>query len=267
MKFAGRAFVTGNIECLTALHVGGASTGIDIGGVDNIVVRNPLNNQPYIPGSSLRGKLRSLLERAHDLDLRPWPGTSIKLHWCSTADQYALCPLCVVFGVSSDATYATPSRLLVRDVALEPQSAERLARLKTTELPYTEVKWEVAIDRITSAANPRQQERVPAGAVFGPFELVFSFYDDDPKQDARRFGYLVEAMQLLEDDYLGGGGSRGSGRIAFTDLSLQVRTAADYRERKARRGLDVSLQGLADLGAEEVVAKLAATMAAANGGA
>jgi CRISPR-associated protein Csm3 len=134
-------------------------------------------------------------------------------------------------------------------------------------MPYTEVKAEVAIDRLTAKATPRQVERVPAGAVFGPFELVFSFYDDDPKQDARRFGYLVEAMQLLEDDYLGGGGSRGSGRIAFTNLSLQVRTAADYRERKARRGLDVSLQGLADLGAEEVVAKLAATMAAANGGA
>ncbi len=267
MKFAGRAFVTGNIECLTALHVGGASTGIDIGGVDNIVVRNPLNNQPYIPGSSLRGKLRSLLERAHGLPLTQSIGPQVTIHRCASEQTYPTCPVCVVFGVTSDEKFATPSRLLVRDVALEPQSAERLARLKTTELPYTEVKWEVAIDRITSAANPRQQERVPAGAVFGPFELVFSFYDDDPKQDARRFGYLVEAMQLLEDDYLGGGGSRGSGRIAFTNLSLQVRTAADYRERKARRGLDVSLQGLADLGAEEVVAKLAQTMTAANGGA
>lgn len=260
MKFAGRAFVTGNIECVTALHVGGASTGIDIGGVDNIVVRNPLNNQPYIPGSSLRGKLRSLLERARNLPLTQSIGPQVKIHRCGDATEYSDCPVCVVFGVTSDEKFAEPARLLVRDVALEAKSAERLGKLKTTELPYTEVKWEVAIDRITSAANPRQQERVPAGAVFGPFELAFSFYDDDPAEDAKRFGHLVEAMLLLEDDYLGGGGSRGSGHIAFTNLALEVRTADDYRNRRARRDAGVAAASVADLGSDGTIARLAQLM-------
>lgn len=260
MKFSGRAFVTGNIECVTALHIGGASTGIDIGGVDNIVVRNPLNNQPYIPGSSLRGKLRSLLERAYNLPYTQSIGPFVKIHRCSDAQGYDTCPVCVVFGVTSDESFATPARLLVRDVALERKSAEQLARLKTTELPYTEVKWEVAIDRVTSAANPRQHERVPAGAVFGPFELVYSFFDDDPERDLARFGYVIQALQLLEDDYLGGGGSRGSGRIAFRDLELHVRTVSDYKARKSRQKVDVAISSVNDLASEDVVNKLRSVM-------
>lgn len=266
MKFSGRAFITGNIECLTALHVGGASTGIDIGGVDNIVVRNPANNQPYIPGSSLRGKLRSLLERAHNLPLTQSIGPQVHIHRCTSGAAYESCPVCVIFGVTSDESFAKPTRLIVRDVALEAQSVEKLSKLKTTELPFTEVKWEVAIDRVTSAANPRQQERVPAGAVFGPFELVFSFYDEKPENDSRRFGYLVEAMQLLEDDYLGGGGSRGSGRIAFRDLKLQVRTVADYRQRKPRQDTGIAIGTLADLGSDTTLKKLAEFMSANAGG-
>lgn len=262
MKFAGRAFVAGNIECLTALHIGGASTGIDIGGVDNIVVRNPLNNQPYIPGSSLRGKMRSLLERACALPFTQSIGPHVSIHRCRSAGEYADCPVCVVFGVTSDEPFAEPTRLVVRDVALEAESGARLQRLRTTELPFTEVKWEVAIDRVTSAANPRQQERVPAGAVFGPFELVFSFYDEDIARDARRFGHLVEAMRHLEDDYLGGGGSRGSGRIAFRDLRLEVRTVADYRARKVRQPLGVEIACVEDLGSDGVIGKLRETLAA-----
>lgn len=259
MAFAGRAFITGSIECLTALHIGGASTGIDIGGVDNIVVRNPLTNEPYIPGSSLRGKMRSLLERSHGLEYTQRIGPQVAIHRCANPEQYARCPVCVVFGVTSDERFATPARLLVRDVSLEQQSAARLERLKTTELPFTEVKWEVAIDRVTSAANPRQQERVPAGAVFGPFELVFSFYDN-PSEDAARFGYVAEAMSLLEDDYLGGGGSRGSGRIAFRNLGVKVRTADDYRKRCPRRDLGFEVKTVADLGSEDLIRKLAEVM-------
>ena len=90
---------------------------------------------------------------------------------------------------------------------------------------YTELKTEVAIDRVTSAASPRTLERVPAGAVFGPSEIVFSVFD---RNDTSLFRRVAEGLQLLEDDYLGGSGSRGSGKILFRSLSLEARSTADY---------------------------------------
>lgn len=256
MPFHGRLILTGQIYCRTALHIGGASTGIDIGGVDNIVVRNPWNNQPYIPGSSLRGKMRSLLERAYNLDLTQNIGPYVRIHRCGRAESYRDCPVCVVFGVTSDEDFATPARLQVRDVALEQKTAEILEKLKTTELPYTEVKWEVAIDRITSAANPRQQERVPAGVTFGPFEMIFSFYDESVDQDLRRFRHLVEAMALLQDDYLGGGGSRGNGKIEFMNMRLEARSREDYREGRPRQEILPEVKELNALVQEETLQKV-----------
>ena len=232
--FHGRLIISCDILCQTALHIGGASTGIDIGGVDNIVVRNPVSNQPYIPGSSLRGKLRSLLERAYGLPQTQRIGRDVYIHRCDEQGTYQQCPVCVTFGVTSE-NFATPTRLQVRDTALEPQSAKILERMRTTDLPYTEVKWEVAIDRVTSAATPRNSERVPAGAVFAPMELVFSFYDADIAADLKRYGHLIEALTLLEDDYLGGGGSRGNGKVAFQNLRLEARSKADYQAGRPRQ--------------------------------
>ena len=99
--------------------------------------------------------------------------------------------------------------------------------------PYTEVKTEVAIDRVTSAANPRPVERVPAGAVFGPGEMVYTIYSSDDgrcnaKQDVDHLGTLFEGMALLEHDYLGGMGSRGSGKVAFQNISLSLRKQDGY---------------------------------------
>jgi CRISPR-associated protein Csm3 len=109
--------------------------------------------------------------------------------------------------------------LTARDVPLYRESLQDAQ----TDLPFAEVKWEAAIDRVTSAATPRQLERVPAGAVFCARDgeagelLVFSFYEVD---DVDRFGDVLTALQLVEDDYLGGQGSRGSGKVAFTDLEV-----------------------------------------------
>jgi len=94
----------------------------------------------------------------------------------------------------------------------------------------SEIKFEVAIDRVTSAASPRQMERVPAGAVFGPAELVYSVYE---AADLARFVNLVEGMQLLEDDYLGGSGSRGSGKVAFTNICVSARARGSYTTRQS----------------------------------
>lgn len=115
---------------------------------------------------------------------------------------------------------SSPTRLVVRDLFLAPKSVEALRKRIRTDMPFTEVKTEVAIDRVTSAATPRQIERVPAGTIFSNLEMVFSVYDAG---DLDRFIHVIEAMQLLEDDYLGGLGSRGSGKIRFQGLHLSLR--------------------------------------------
>jgi CRISPR-associated protein Csm3 len=102
-----------------------------------------------------------------------------------------------------------------------------------TDLPFTEVKWEATIDRITSAAVPRQNERVPPGALFSPFELVYSLYDlngEGVKNDVIWLTQVFKAMELLEDDYLGGYGSRGAGKIAFKNIKVVYKSRRYYQE-------------------------------------
>jgi CRISPR-associated protein Csm3 len=117
----------------------------------------------------------------------------------------------------------------VRDVLLSKNN-EKLRTAKT-DMPYTEVKWEATIDRITSAAVPRQNERVPPGAIFSPFELVYSLYDLNGtgfQSDINWLRYIFKAMELLEDDYLGGYGSRGAGKVAFKNMTVMFKSRAYY---------------------------------------
>ncbi len=240
IQLQGRIFLTFNIQAVTGLHVGGSETGIEIGGVDKVVIRDPITNRPYIPGSSLKGKVRSLLEKYRGLPLnREVGGTWI--HSCKGEEgqkEYPNCDVCQIFGVPGEEKFATPTRLVVRDVHLTDESARILTEQAHTDLPYTEVKTEVSIDRVTSAANPRRMERVPAGAIFGPAEMVYSVYQGmndstsiaDPKKDVQRLCTLVEGLQLLEDDYLGGLGSRGSGKVKLQDIIVTVRPGANYLE-------------------------------------
>ncbi|MGC9400668.1 MAG: type III-A CRISPR-associated RAMP protein Csm3 [Anaerolineae bacterium] len=225
IKLEGRVFVEFDVEVVTGLHIGGSDTGIEIGGVDKTVVRDKLTNRPYIPGSSLKGKMRSLLEKYHGLPQNRNIGGA-HIHSCEKAHDYEDCAVCHVFGVAGEMDFATPTRLVVRDVHLRDKSAKELEDSARTDLPYTEVKTEVAIDRVTSRANPRQMERVPAGSIFGPAELIYSVYggdDCDPAQDVRFLRSLFEGLQLLEEDYLGGLGSRGSGKVSFKNIRVQVR--------------------------------------------
>jgi CRISPR-associated protein Csm3 len=150
----------------------------------------------------------------------------IEIHSCRKSNgSYYTCPICNIYGITAE-DFNLPTRLVVRDVPLEPASAERL-QLAKTSLPYTEVKTEVTIDRVTSQANPRDVERVPAGAVFGPMELVYNIYT---AQDIQWLAVLLDGMQLLEDDYLGGMGSRGSGKIAFRRLKVTLKQHNNYRQ-------------------------------------
>lgn len=249
IQLKGRIFLTFNIRAVTGLHIGGSETGIEIGGVDKVVIRDPITNRPYIPGSSLKGKVRSLLEKYRGLPLnRNIGGTFI--HSCNHETAYATCDVCQVFGVPGEEKFATPTRLVVRDVPLTEESARELTEQAHTDLPYTEVKTEVSIDRVTSAANPRRMERVPAGTFFGPAEMVYSIYEGrngvnaDPRRDVERLRTLVEGLQLLEDDYLGGLGSRGSGKVKVEDITISLRTGEKYLEEPQKMGEYDSLAGL-----------------------
>lgn len=216
----GRLFITGDIKAVTGLHIGGAPAALAIGSVDNPVIRDPMTNRPYIPGSSLRGKMRSLWEKITGAE-QNWPiGKGVRIHVCEKPNDYGQCPVCQIYGIPGQLDASSPTRLIVRDVLLDDDNAKKLRKEAQTDQPYTEVKWEAAIDRVTSAATPRQIERVPAGTLFTGFEMVFSIYEEG---DLTRFTHVLEAMQLLEDDYLGGAGSRGGGKIQFKNLTLKAR--------------------------------------------
>jgi CRISPR-associated protein Csm3 len=233
VKLLGRALLHGEIEAKTGLRIGDTQNSLTIGGVDLPVIRNRRNNEPYIPGSSLKGKMRSLSEKLTNAPLnfpvnRGGPGGKgrVEIHTAQTEADYKAYWVNPIFGVTGDGGdwITAPNRLLVRDVPLTEKSRDELLNMKT-DLPYTEVKWEAAIDRVTSAATPRQIERVPAGAVFGPMELVFNFYLPG---DEMHFAHVLTALQLVEDDYLGGHGSRGSGKVKFRNLSVHIRRGDAY---------------------------------------
>ena len=235
IQLQGKILLEGTIKALTGLHIGGNSETLDIGGIDNPVIRNPLNREPYIPGSSLRGKMRSLLDR--HFNNRLYTQGSVQVHECRDPAAYAECSVCQVFGVTPQRLKQNtmPTRLIVRDTPLTKESREKLTEAETDSL-FTEAKWEVSIDRITSAANPRQNERVPAGAIFGPLVLVYGLYtlgnatEDQLKNECKRLDTVLKGMELLEDDYLGGSGSRGSGQITFENLEITFKSRECYEK-------------------------------------
>lgn len=199
--------ITGIIEVKTGLHIGGDDSFSAIGSVDSPVVRDPLTRDPIIPGSTLKGKMRSLLAR--DFGSVPVGGVKGFENDCVQIKR--------LFGSSekgSDAagTGMQMSRLQFSDCFLANKKA----------LPQIfENKFENTIDRLTSVANPRQIERVVRGSEFA-FELVYNV--EDPEEVEEDFANIRKAIDLLENDYLGGGGSRGNGRVLFKDLTAEVVT-------------------------------------------
>ena len=206
-KLIKKILYTGTIELKTGLHIGGTNAALNIGGPDKFVVRNPLNNIPYIPGSSLKGKMRALVEIANgcvDVDVdRGKVGPSKDPNSVSGK----------LFGVATGSDNNRPSRLIVRDAELDVDACD----FSNTDLPYTESKTEVAIDRVTAKANPRTFERVPAGAKF-KLNMVLNVFEGEDEKGLKKT--LKQAIELLEDDYLGGHGSRGYGQIKFEGLDI-----------------------------------------------
>ncbi len=194
--------IQADIHILTGLHIGSSADNVDIGGVDNLVIKLHYGNrkeQPYIPGSSIRGKIRCLLEQAHG---------ATKVGSDETVNK--------LFGYSND---KIPSKLIVRDACLTEKSAKEMKECNDLDLPYTEVKSENSIDRIKGTAdNPRQTERVPAGAIFSAV-FIINVWDTDNEKELLQI--LAKGIQLLEQDYLGGNGSRGYGQIQFMNFSIE----------------------------------------------
>jgi CRISPR-associated protein Csm3 len=272
----GKLTLTSHLSVETGLHIGGGGENLDIGGLDKPVIRDPLTKYPYLPGSSIKGKLRSILERLLNKPLNRKGGSDT---WRYESDDLAdgftevengrfiayegarTCQISRLFGstggskcwmpietareeefsLDKNPTTRTiegqncvkinrgrnaPARLIIRDSHLLTESAEKLKQVDTG-LFMTEWKFENGIDRVTAAANPRQLERVPAGSKF-KFELVYTV--EDANQAIEDLQNIAIALAILEDDALGGHGSRGYGKVRFENFDFNYRSLAQYRQ-------------------------------------
>jgi len=262
----------------TGLHIGGGGETLNIGGLDKSVIRDPLTRHPYLPGSSIKGKLRSILERLCNKPInrkgsrdtyryesddlvdgvteidkqfikftgsrtcevsRVFGSTGVNC-WIETelAEQEGLLednsPKKQIDGKEYTKVKGrnSPARLIVRDCHLEDDSAEELKKTDTG-LYMTEWKFENGIDRVTAAANPRQVERVPRGAKFN-FELVYTV--EDASQAVEDLKNIAIAIAILEDDALGGHGSRGYGKVKFQKFEFFYRDLEQYRQLTGNGG-------------------------------
>ncbi len=187
-----------SIEIVTGIHIGDSKENVEIGGVDNPVIRRSIDNLPYLPGSSIKGKMRSLLEQI-----------------AGSAEIGGNSEINDLFGFAND---NKPSKIIIRDSYMSVESKKALDESDYTDMPYSEVKFENTINRVTGKAdNPRQTERVPAGTFFD-LEIVINVWDNDA-DGIKSITLLEKGIKALENDYLGGSGSRGYGQVKFHKIT------------------------------------------------
>jgi len=197
--------LTGTIELLSGLHIGGGDDTMKIGGIDNGIIKDVNTDKPYIPGSSLKGKMRSLLEWNYRLvgygDGSPF--NSIVLKEIPEPDRKDAQTLLKLFGDKEGAFGIT--RINVGDCALSK---------KSEDMVLSEAKYENVINRQKGTAeHPRQTERVPAGVKFD-FDIRIKILDEHD-DETELVNMVKKGFELIESDYLGGSGSRGYGRVKF----------------------------------------------------
>lgn len=205
--------IKGQIELLSGLHIGGGDDTMKIGGIDNGVIKDINTDKPYIPGSSLKGKMRSLLEWDIGVvgigdDGSPF-GSKLLNNPVFDDKQKKIraINLLKLFGDSSSENIFGITRISVGDCSLSKQSEN---------MELSEAKYENVIDRIKgTASNPRQTERVPAGVRFD-FDIRVKILEGDSEKEL--IDMVKKGLSLIENDYLGGSGSRGYGRVKF-DIS------------------------------------------------
>ena len=197
----GKIQITGGIELMTGMHIGGSDAFSAIGAVDSPVLRDALTNDPMLPGSSLKGKLRSLLAKAYN---------DVPVKHDDDAPR-----LLRLFGTAKKGS-VQGSRLLVSDMLITEQSKSDFEKQGIFGL--TEVKFENTINRLTAVANPRQIERVIRGTVFD-LDMIYEVTDLEEMEED--FETLAYGMRLLQYDYIGGHGSRGYGKVCFRNVMAE----------------------------------------------
>ncbi|MBZ0187124.1 MAG: type III-A CRISPR-associated RAMP protein Csm3 [Candidatus Obscuribacterales bacterium] len=207
MSFFGRITLTGTISVQTGLHIGTGGAG-GIGLVDNPIIRDPISKRPIVPGSSLKGRLRHGLETLLGENSQRHPEVTR------------------LFGGSADDSESGLTRLYVRDSHLTEGTVKHLESLDS-DSNFVEVKTENRIDRVTGTAeHPRQAERLPAGSKL-ELEIVYNVYNLDEAADDLQ--NLRACFDFVEDEYLGGSGSRGYGRVKLPIDKVVWKTIDDYK--------------------------------------
>ncbi len=200
MKLISKIKVTAKMTLMSGLHIGDSSENIEIGGIDKTIIRRRKDNIPYIPGSSMKGKIRSLLEQI------------------AGASEVGRIPeINNVFGFAAN---NQSSKVIFRDSYLDVESKSLLESSEFTDMPYSEIKMENSIERITGkATNPRKIERIPAGVSFD-VEIIINVWDSE-EDGKKSLDMLKKGIHALENDYLGGSGSRGYGQVKFSELKTE----------------------------------------------
>jgi CRISPR-associated protein Csm3 len=198
----GKIQITGELEVITGMHIGGSAQFAAIGAVDSPVVRDRRSDMPMIPGSSLKGKLRTLLAKRY---------SDKKMLGNHEEDPEIVLRL---FG-SSEKGAVKGSRLIFTDMIISNMEELKKEGLHSA----TEIKFENSINRLTAVANPRQIERTIRGSKF-KFEIIYNV--DEEKEILEDFEAIKEGMILLQYDYLGGHGSRGYGRVEFHSIEAKA---------------------------------------------
>lgn len=198
--------IRGILEVVTGLHIGASSAFSAIGAVDSPVISDIRTNMPMIPGSSLKGKMRSLLAKKYNDVFAEKPDNDNE---CLT----------LLFGNAKKDKVKT-SRILFSDMFLSNMDELKRGGLTSAK----EVKFENSISRASAIANPRQIERVVRGAKF-PVQLIYEVSDVAGNADKdtiiQDFKILSDGFEMLEYDYLGGSGSRGYGRVKFEEFEVE----------------------------------------------
>lgn len=200
--------ITGKIEVITGMHIGGNSSFAAIGAVDSPVIKDERTGLPIIPGSSLKGKMRTLLAKKYNKEIAKDPNEDAE---CLTD----------LFGSAKKDNVKT-SRVIFSDMLMSNWDELKKQGLYSK----TEIKFENSINRTTAVANPRQIERTIRGS---EFDLNIIYDVDYLKDEAeaeetlkKDMAILADGFKLLEYDYLGGNGSRGYGKVKFKELKADA---------------------------------------------
>jgi len=197
------------IKLLTGLHIWGGKGGLKIWWMDNPVIKHPLTGEPYIPGSSLKGRMRALIEMTRgkytEKKNKQW---KIEYHPVEDPNN----EIAKAFGCAGEEKIA--SRIIFEDFVLTSDWKKKFEELKSD---FYEDKAENSVPRFLSwNANPRHLERVPAGVEF-EWKIVLTPVEGEkyPISEEELKAILNEGIKLVELFGLGWGVSRWNGRVEF----------------------------------------------------